>query len=410
MTTRAQLNVHDLPTLHERLDRMLASCGVETQPKIALRLLELAGDDNAQIKDYVEVIRNDWAMTGRILRLANSAFYAQRTEVTRLERALVILGLERTKAVTLGFYISRSLLGSASRELGRRVWTQSVYRAALAQALAKEHCPALSSEAYIVGLMLDCGVALMPRLIGDMAEKYVELFDSVPTPAKLFSTEFETLPFTHVDVGEALMRRWRMPALLARPVMWHHTPPSVGRTQDPATLLHRVAFYAGAVQLGERPHVEGHQSSPAPSTVGRLFELGPGGLDRVVKAAAKEFAATIGLYCEPEETPGSLDNAADAVQLQLVEMMDEQMTRTTRVEERGGPERLIIDGLHFDLEPGRPGEVVTYISSPGGERLMSFVVRPRNESAHTIRRLLGLEETPDEEVESLVKTMRSLAA
>lgn len=410
MSARAQLNVHDLPGLHQRLDKLLSACGVETQPKIALRLLELAGDNDAQIKDYVEVIRNDWAMTGRILRLANSAFYAQRTEVTRLERALVILGLERTKAVTLGFYISRSLLGSASRELGRKVWTQSVYRAALAQALAREHCPSLASEAYIVGLMLDCGVALMPRLLPDQAESYCDLFARSPTPAKLFSAEFERLPFTHVDVAEALMRRWRMPALLARPVIWHHTPPSVGRTQDPATLLHRVAFYAGAVQLGERPHEEGHHSAPAPSTVGRLFELGPGGIDRVVNNAAGEFAATIGLYREPDDAPESFDHAVDAVQIQLVEMMDEQMTRSCKVEERGGPERLVIDGLHFDLEPGRPGEVIAYISSPGGERLMSFVVRPKNESAYTIRRLLGLEETPDDEVESLVNTMRSLAA
>lgn len=407
MTARAQINVHDLPALHERLDKLLTNCGVESQPKIALRLLELAGDNDAQIKDYVEVIRNDWAMTGRILRLANSAFYAQRTEVTRLERALVILGLERTKAVTLGFHISRTLLGSASRELGRLVWTQSVYRAALAQSLAKEHCPALTSEAYIVGLMLDCGAALMPRLIGD---EYTALFNSSTTPAKLFAAEFETLAFTHVDVAEALMRRWRMPALLARPVMWHHTPPSVGRTTDASTLLHRVAFYAGAVQLGERPH-EGPQVAPAPSTAGRLFELGPGGLDRVVQAAAQEFAATIGLYSDENEPAAPpIDAAVDAVQLQLVEMMDEQMTRSCRVEERGGPERLVIDGLHFDIEPGKPGEVVAYISSPGGERLMSFVVRPKNESAYSIRRLLGLEETPDDEVESLVKTMRALAA
>ncbi len=407
MGVRSQLNVHDLPALHERLDKLLSQCGVETQPKVALRLLELSTDNAAQIKDYVQVIRNDWAMTGRILRLANSAFYAQRTEVTRLERALVILGIERTKAVTLGFYISRSLLGAASQELGRKIWTQSVYRAALAQALAKENCPSLTSEAYIVGLMLDCGAALMPRLVGD---EYLSLHESCPTPAKLFACEFEQLPFTHVDVGEALMRRWRMPALLARPVMWHHTPPSVGRTQDPATLLHRVAFYAGAIQLGDRPH-EGPKVSPAPSTAGRLFELGPGGLDRVVQAAKDEFCATIGLYCEgPEQTTAPLDDAVDAVQLQLVEMMDEQMTRSNRVEERGGPERLIIDGLHFDIEPGKPGEVVAYISSPGGERLMSFVVRPRNESAYSIRRLLGLEETPDDEVETLVKTMRVLAA
>ena len=75
-------------------------------PQVAARLLELAADPNAQIRDYVDAIKTDWALTGRVLRLANSAFYAQRQPVTRLDRALIVLGVERAKAICLGFYLS----------------------------------------------------------------------------------------------------------------------------------------------------------------------------------------------------------------------------------------------------------------------------------------------------------------
>ncbi|HNB59640.1 MAG TPA: HDOD domain-containing protein [Phycisphaerales bacterium] len=411
MTPRARLGPHDLFDLHTRIDRMLDESGVETQPRVALRLIELAGDSNAQLKDYAEIVKADAALTGRILRLANSAFYAQRTEVTRLDRALVLLGVERTKAITLGFYISRSLMSAGSRELSRRVWGQSLYRASLASALAKMECPALAPEAYIIGLMLDAGVPLMARYLG---ESYVRLVEETPSPVAMYAKELQSLEFTHVDVAEALMRRWRMPAMLAKPIMWHHTPPSVDKAGDSLGQLHRVAYFAGAVQLGDGyvPETRNH----LPTMAGRLFEMAPSGLDSVVAGASREYAATIGVFAN-ESPPGSteseaerLETVSDAVHCQLVEIMDEQFGRSTRIEARGGPEKLVIDGLLFDIEPSRDGEVVTYISSLAGERLMSCVVRPQQESAATIKRLLGLEEVDDEEVDNLVKVMRGMAA
>ena len=408
MTPRSRCGAHEICELHPRIDRLLDQAGVETQPRVALRLIELAGDQNAQLKDYAEVIKTDASLTGRILRLANSAFYAQRTEVTRVDRALVLLGIERTKAITLGFYMSRSVMSAGARDLGRRIWGQSVYRASLASALARTECPHLVPEAFIVGLMLDCGIPLMARFMGN---DYLTLVENNPSPVKLANAEADTLEFTHVDVVEALMRRWRMPAVLAKPIMWHHTPPSTGKTTDNTTLLHRVAYFAGAVQLGEGkiPEARNH----LPTMAGRLFEIPPGGMDSVVQNATREYTATLGLFQgdnPADRDAEGLEDVSDMVQHQLVEMMDEQFGRTTRVEQRGGPEKLVIDGLQFDIEPSRNGEVVAYISSLSGDRLMSCVVKPQNESAASIRRLLGLDEVEEAEIENLVKVMRGLAA
>lgn len=402
---RCNLGSQDLANLHQRIERMLDRLGVETQPRVALRLIEMASDPDVQIKDYAEVIKTDWSLTGRILRLANSAFYAQRTEVTRLDRALVLLGIERTKAVTLGFYISRSLIGQGSKDVTRKVWGQSVFRACLASALAKAQCPGLASEAYVVGLMLDCGVPLMARALGD---NYLELWNQKLSPAKLYEAEFKAMPFTHVDVADALMRRWRMPSLLAKPVMWHHTPPRAGATEDPLTLLHRLAYYAGTVQLGDGvPTLK----SSLPTVAGRFFEIGAAGLEKVVTSAAKEYAATIGMFkSETEDEVEAFEDVTEAVQQQLIEMMDEQMGRSVKMEERGGPESLVIDGLQFDVEPGKGGEVIAYISSLSGERLMSCVVKPNADSTASIKRVLGLEDVEDREIENLMRAMRAIAA
>ena len=247
-TLRKDLPPNELESLYERLDKHLDRAGVETQPKVASRLLELAQTPDAQIQDYQDAIRTDAAVTGRILRLANSAYYAQRQPVTRLERALVILGIEKTKAVSLGFFLSRAAASAGSRTMSRKVWGESVYRASLASAMARATCPHLSPEAFIVGLMLDCGQPLMARILGEPYERLHRAQHRQPA-GKLHAAEFAELEFTHADVGNG---GWCGGAgssrgSLARPICSHHTAPHVGQSSDPArSLLHRLAFYARA--------------------------------------------------------------------------------------------------------------------------------------------------------------------
>jgi HD-like signal output (HDOD) protein len=405
-TLRKDLPPNELESLYERLNRLLDRFGVESQPRVAQRLLELAQDHDAQIREYQEAIRTDSAITGRILRLANSAFYAQRQPVTRLERALVILGIEKTKAVSLGFYLSRSAASAGARTMGRKVWGESVYRASLASAMAKAICPHLAPEAFIVGLMLDCGQPIMARVIG---EQYEELHAKHRNPHKLHLAEYDELEFTHADVVTALVRRWKLPSLLARPICSHHTAPQVGKSVDPAVLLHRIAFYVGAVQLNEassQPNVK----APMSSIAQRLFEVLPADLESVVRSTGHSYQDMIGVFADVGDSFGDADDISDAVQGQLVEMMDEQMQRAVKAESRGGTEHLEVCGQQIEVEPGRSGEVIAYINASNGQRMISCTVNPSQETPESVGHLLGLDDAPPEHLLELMRVMQQMAA
>lgn len=403
---RKDITSADLEGLYARLDRMLDKVGIETQPKIAARLVELASDPDAQIKDYHSAIKTDWALTGRVLRLANSAFYAQRAPVTRLERALIVLGIERIKAVSLGFYLSRAAGAESARGVARKVWSQSVYRASLCTAMARSQCPHLVPEAFIVGLMLDCGQPLMAKLLGPAYEKVLE---EHPSPVKLYAFEHEHLEFTHQDVVTVLARRWKLPALLARPIAWHHTMPSTGRSIDPATLMHRVAYYVGSLQLNTATGLPTHRT-PMSTVAQRLFEMGSTDLETIVMSAGREYASTAGLFGEFVDGIEDVDTLSDAVQAQLIEIMDEQMQRNVQTESRGGPEKLMISGMHVEVEPGRNGEVIAYINTSCGERLVSCTVNPSKETPESVGQMLGLEDASTGDLLDLIRIMQSLAA
>lgn len=402
---RCELSAAEVSALHEQLERQLEQIGLTTQPTVAVRLLELVQDPDAQLKHYVEVIRNDWTLTGRLLRLANSAYYAQRAPVTKLDRALILLGLERTKGISLGFYLSRAASPAGGPvELSRRVWGESVYRAGLCSALAKHVCPTVAAEAFIIGLMLDCGQPMMSRLLG---EDYDALHRDHPSPPLLFAAEFETLPFTHVDVATVLMKRWKLPPVLSRPIGFHHTLPPVGETSDPAVLLHRVAYYAGAVQVAGL----GEQATPPPENVARrLFDISPDELSVVVSRADSEYRATVDLFASLATRCENLELLAEQVQFQLIELMDQQLARSIQLESKGGSQHVIIGGQRVDLEPGRGGDVIAFISSSTGERLLSCTINPAIDGPDNVCGRLGLEQVGAEEVDELMRAVRDLAA
>lgn len=402
---RRELSPRDVEGLYARLDERLRSTGVETQASVAARIVELAQDPKAQLKDYADAIRADWNITGRVLRMANSAFYAQRQPVTKLERALVVLGTERTKALALGFYLSRMAANSPDREFSRRVWGESVYRAALCSQLARSICPNLTGEAFIVGLMLDCALPLQRQLVGPA---YSELHAEAGSPGKLFALEYDRLDQTHVDVFAVLARRWKLPRLLVRPVLWHHTLPPVGRTSDPTVLLHRLAYFAGSVQLsgaGEPRH-----DAPQVSIANRLLDISRDNLSAACREAAAEYEGLLSIFEDVASRLGDLAKLGEAVQVQLVELLDEQFARALRMETRGGVERHSVGGQIVEVEPGRVGEVAAYITTENGQRLLSCTVNPHRDGPDVIARLLGLEDYPIEEMGELVRVMRAIAA
>lgn len=405
MKQRRELSAAELEPLHERLSRQLDGIGLETQPRVAIRVLQIAQDPNARVQDWAEIVKTDWALTGRILKLANSAFYAQRAPVTKLERALILLGTERTKAICLGFYLSRAATPQGVKDLTRRVWGQSVFRASLASALAKANCPNLIGEAFVVGLMLDCGVPLMARLLGD---DYLKLVQSCDSPAKLFAAEFDRLEFTHTDIAATLARRWKLPTVLARPIVWHHAPPPTHHAGDNVSALQRIAYYSGSLRL--TPDGLPRSDEPLPAMAGKLFNLPAGGLTEIISTASAEYEASLQVFSGIADRIDQLEAVADSVQMQLIDVMDEQIERAMRLETRGGPERLSLAGHTIEVEPGTSGEVIAFINGAKGERLLSCTVRPENETADSIRRKLGIEDAPDSEMRQLMRVIQAMAA
>lgn len=405
MKPRSQLTAADLESLYEGIDRRLGAMILPTQPEVAARVLDLISDHSAGLREYSAVIKTDSALTGRLLRMANSAYFAQRKPVTSLDRVCVLLGIGRLKAVALGFYLSKAAVSDPGSLLSRRVWGESVFRACLSAELMKTVCPGLTAEAFVVGLMLDSGIPLLRSLLGPPVDGI--LVQNL-APAHQFHAEFEGLEFTHVDVAAAMSRRWRLPELLSRPIEWHHAHPGDLARTEPLHALHRVAYYVGAIRLDSSGLPS--EMPPLPDMGDRIFGLDTGKLGDVSRGAAREYQALREMFGHMAAPLGDPDLLAERVHHELVSVLDETLTSEIREPARATAERFPVGEYEVEVEMDEQGRAVAFVRDGCGERILSHVFTPGQQPVETVLAALGIENAPADHARVLDTFLRSIAA
>jgi HD-like signal output (HDOD) protein len=408
------MSARDVADLHDRLSRKLGDSSLPTLPEVALRIMDLVGNERSTIDQFAEVIQSDQALTGRLLRLANSAHYAQRKPVTTLNRAMVLIGMDRLKAMALGFHLSKAAAADDSAFGFKRQWTISLFRAWLALRLAERFEKSVSGEAFIVGLMSDAGVPMMPRLAG---EKYLELVTPDMPPALRLKSEFEHFEFTHVDVAAVLCRIWKFPVVLAKPICLHHSPArQIQRTErgyDHASLLHAIAYFVGSLPLSP-------ENSDLPASIAEagfatladnLFGMTMPEMGETLADAAKDFSATRDMFAHIVDRRVSVDAILRKANHYLgdsVEDLCEESMENERL--LGRVLRFEAGGLTLEMERTVDHIVTVYINDAAGKRLLSEEINISLQDETEIRQLLLLDEASDDELREVFNGLHHLAA
>lgn len=272
-------------TIHNELRDFLAAAKLPSSPALAAKILELADDPHATVAQFADVIRLDAALAARLLKMTNSAACAQTTPVTTIERAIGLLGINRVRTVSLGF----QLIGHTNR-LGKCpfdmkvFWQRSVLRGCLARSLADEVIPACAEEAFLVGLLQDCGIPLLAQLLG---ASYAELCMEGLSPADFHAAEKSRFTHDHVQASCALAREWRLPDCLVAYIQHQHTEPSLAGEASDADKLCAISYVAGSIQWSGKEAGTGDKS--ALSSIASTLGVQGDTLERCIQAAGEAY-------------------------------------------------------------------------------------------------------------------------
>jgi HD-like signal output (HDOD) protein len=201
-------------------------------PLVATRLLEVLSQDNAHITGVGRIIAAEPVFASRVLQMANSPLFALQTQVKTISHAIVLLGLDRVKAITvtraLGDFVGPVLNSKALRAC----WENSLACALLSEKLARV-CKMDNDFAYVAGLLRDIGrLALLVKY----PDSYINLLAvSSEQGFELIATERELFDIDHCQAGTWLMGKMPLPRELCEVVAKHHDPPS-----GPFRMVHLV--------------------------------------------------------------------------------------------------------------------------------------------------------------------------
>ncbi len=202
---------------------------IATLPEVTLGIIELVEDPNSSAQDLNELIGRDPALSARILKVVNSAFYGLPRQIGSINRAISMLGLNAVKNIAIAASLAKLFRGGAlcDRFDAKELWDHSIAVATAARLLAKEARMSSVDEAFLGGLMHDIGI--MVELQSDRA-KLVKVFSDMQfdhdgNPLIDFRmVERAVYGADHGHFGEALCEQWKFPRSLAIACGYHHDP------------------------------------------------------------------------------------------------------------------------------------------------------------------------------------------
>ena len=135
-----------------------ASGNLPSPTGIALTILEMSRDPHVNTDELANVLQGDPALTGQLLKYANSAESGSRVHVVALRDALMRLGLAQVRQLCLSFSIlANARSGPCEKFEYGRYWTRSLAMAVSCQAISRLVRSLNPDEGFTCGLLAHIG-------------------------------------------------------------------------------------------------------------------------------------------------------------------------------------------------------------------------------------------------------------
>lgn len=233
---------------------------IATLPEITLKIIRLVEDPDSTAADLHKIIANDPALSARVLKVVNSAFYALPGQIGSVNRAIVMLGLNAVKNIAIAASLAKLFRGGrlCPSFSARDLWQHCIAVGAATKMLSEKTKLGLPDEAFLAGLIHDIGLmvemqARRPQLL--------EVVDRAHRETTPFCTiEQEVLGVDHQDFGRGLCQLWKFPNNLANVTGFHHRPLELDPQARPLTgLVHLGDYLAAHCAIGYARTVDDEQ-------------------------------------------------------------------------------------------------------------------------------------------------------
>jgi HD-like signal output (HDOD) protein len=201
----------DVPAPVFDLELILA--GIETmavQKPVAAQIVSVANSDDTDAKTLARILSSDIALAGRVMKLANSAYFGMRGRVTSLQFAVTVVGFTTVRTMAT---VALTNMEDESRLPGN-FWDVTTSLALSASTMAPrfgERPP----DSLCLGLLAQLGAALLHH---NDPEGYAEIVAAHPTFRARRAAETRRYGINSLRLTAVALEQWGFPAVLTTPL------------------------------------------------------------------------------------------------------------------------------------------------------------------------------------------------
>ncbi|MFT7667561.1 MAG: two-component system cell cycle response regulator [Planctomycetota bacterium] len=182
---------------------------------VGMQILRLTQGDDFSTEEIGQAISADSSLTGRLLKLANSAESGALEPITTIGEATIRLGIRTVRNLALGLSLVASNRSGACAEFPYdKYWSMSLARAVAGQQLSSALKHGVPAEMYILGLLADVGSL---SLASSHPEHYGGILDdsSLLTLDDRCAAEQERFEINHREIASCMLLDWGLPKKFA---------------------------------------------------------------------------------------------------------------------------------------------------------------------------------------------------
>ena len=213
-------------TIDSKVKRVVSNIrNLPTPPIVFHQIQKVINDPNVSAEQIANILAEDPAMSVKVLRLTNSAFYGLSREIESVKHAVIIVGLEAIKNLVLSASVLDMFKGKTlDEDFQDKFWRHSLATAFGCRLLSKrlrDHVMVDPDSAFSAGLLHDVGKIILVCFLDDEYKRFKEARDTNNTMMDC-DLEKEVLGYNHAEIGGLLTEQWKIPGKLTEAILHHH--------------------------------------------------------------------------------------------------------------------------------------------------------------------------------------------
>ena len=223
------------------LEEKFRACpNLPSPPTVAIQIIQLAREEEIDLKKFTDVLNCDPALASKILRTANSPLYPYPKKIENLHQAAMILGLNASISLALSFSLMKSLQATKGTGLDYVLyWKRAVLAGTACRALGRACKIQETEELYLASLLQDLGMLAFDQVFPDL---YATHMGEQANHTSIIAHEHQSLGLTHGAVGSWLLKQWNFPDRLRVAIAASDDPSRIPPQDERATFAYCVSL------------------------------------------------------------------------------------------------------------------------------------------------------------------------